>query len=173
LTAFAVQHPYAADIYPGSVNTIRIVTLQDDAGGFVAVAVHRFGTSASAPVDNFSRQGAVAPIDNEGKLGRLAVQHKATCTVRLSEKHPDTDAQVSGVQVPNWAAVRNRVLAAHGSLPQVPVIAWDIAIDPVGEPIMIEANASTDVDVVQIHAPLLADDRVRRFYGTHGVINSG
>jgi hypothetical protein len=35
---------------------------------------------------------------------------------------------------------------------------------------MIEANASTDVDLIQIHAPMLEEPRVRRFFEFHGVI---
>ena len=53
------QAAYAHDIFPGSANTIRIVTMQDPDTGeiFVPAAIHRFGTTATAPTDNFSNGG--------------------------------------------------------------------------------------------------------------------
>jgi hypothetical protein len=35
---------------------------------------------------------------------------------------------------------------------------------------IIEANSFTGPQFLQIHKPLLADERVRRFYEAHGVI---
>jgi len=35
---------------------------------------------------------------------------------------------------------------------------------------VIEGNAFSDTDLLQTHEPLLADDRVRRFFEHHGVV---
>ena len=59
---------------------------------------------------------------------------------------------------------------AHSSFPQAELIAWDFALNEQADPVMIEANASTDVDLIQIHAPMLEEPRVRRFFEFHGVI---
>jgi len=35
---------------------------------------------------------------------------------------------------------------------------------------VIEGNAFSDVDLLQTHEPLLADDRARRFFDHYGVV---
>ena len=66
------QHPYAAAIFPGSANTIRLLTAWDyeRSDVFVAAAAHRFGSARSGVVDNWSAGGIGAGVDIEtGRLG--------------------------------------------------------------------------------------------------------
>lgn len=48
-------------------------------------------------------------------------------------------------------------------------VGWDIIVTDDGYKI-IEGNNYSDVNLLQIHRPLLADPRVRRFYLYHGII---
>jgi hypothetical protein len=173
LSTFVVQHPYAACLYPRSVNTLRIVTMRDPDTRevFVSHALQRIGTNKSAPADNFSRGGLVAAIDAAtGRLLRVAKCDKATGMLDFIESHPDTGATIVGQQVPNWEEVLRVSTRAHSSFIQAELVAWDFALDQSAEPVMIEANASTDVDLIQIHGPMLTDERVRRFFEHHGII---
>jgi hypothetical protein len=45
-----------------------------------------------------------------------------------------------------------------------------MTVKPDGELLLIEANPFADVDILQIHRPLLTDTRVRAFFEHHGVI---
>jgi len=173
ISVFVVQHAYAAALYPGSVNTVRIVTMRDPESRqvFVSHALHRIGNARSAPTDNFSRGGLVVTLDHAtGELLRAAICDKATGTLEFIEKHPDTGATIVGQCVPNWDEVLAAGKRAHSSFPQAELIAWDFALNEHADPVMIEANASTDVDLIQIHAPMLEEPRVRRFFEFHGVI---
>lgn len=173
LSTFVVQHAYAAALYPNSVNTLRIVTMRDPDTRrvFVSHALQRIGNDRSAPVDNFSRGGLVVTIEHTtGVLLRAASCDKTTGTLEFIEMHPDTGEIIVGQQVPNWKEVLRIATQAHSSFPQVELIAWDFALNENAEPVMIEANASTDVDLIQIHAPMLTDPRVRRFFEFHGIV---
>lgn len=173
LSTFVVQHAYANALYPNSVNTLRIVTMRDPDTRevFVSHALQRIGNDKSAPVDNFSRGGLVVAIDHgTGELLRAASCDKVKGTVEFIETHPDTGAAIVGIRVPNWGEVLRVAKQAHASFPQAELIAWDFALNENAEPVMIEANASTDVDLIQIHEPMLTDPRVRRFFEFHGIV---
>ena len=173
LSTFVVQHPYAAALYPNSVNTLRIVTMRDPDTRqvFVSHALQRIGNDRSAPVDNFSRGGFAVTIDHRtGELLRAASGNKASGTVEFIETHPDSGAVIVGQRVPNWQNVLNVATRAHSSFPQAELIGWDFALDENAEPVMIEANATTDVDLIQVHRPMLTDPRVRRFFEFHGIV---
>ncbi len=62
VTEFVRQHDYAATIFPDATNTLRIYSVFDRRTDEAEVfrAVHRLGSEASAPTDNWSR-GATAP----------------------------------------------------------------------------------------------------------------
>ena len=58
-------------------------------------------------------------------------------------------------------------LYAHSANTTIPAIGWDVIVDESGEPIVIEANTGTDVDLLQVHRPLLADRRVAEVVARH------
>ena len=63
----------------------------DVAGGtpFIAAAVHRFGTAASLPMDNWSKGGigAAVDLDNERLGGDITFPNRYAA--RVHERHPD------------------------------------------------------------------------------------
>nr|WP_303647805.1 sugar-transfer associated ATP-grasp domain-containing protein [Haloarchaeobius amylolyticus] len=172
VTELVGMDTYAYHLYPDSPNTIRALSMYDAQAGepFLATAVHRIGTDASAPVDNWSAGGLSASIDlDTGELSPAARAPKFGWEGRR-EVHPDTEEQIAGVTVPGWDDIREELLAMADELSYVPYIAWDIVVDAPGEFAVIEANNYTDVDLLQVHEPLLTDERVRRFYETHDVL---
>lgn len=166
------QADYAARISESAINTLRVVTMWDYArdGPFIAFAVHRFGTARSAPVDNWGRGGLSALVDVEtGELGPAAA---APYSGRLERHaaHPDSGAPIEGTVIPSWPKVKQEVLRMARSLPHLAYVGWDLVAGDDG-PCIIEGNAYPNVHVIQVHRPLLADDRVRDFYRHHGVIS--
>jgi len=166
------QHSFENTIFDGSLNTMRIVTMIDPDSGepFLASNVHRFGTPDSAPVDNWSGGGIIARVDTgTGELSRIAKPSKTR--IEWLDHHPTTGTRVNGERVPNWDTVRELVLSVAKEFAEIwPYVGWDIALREDGVPVIVEGNRATDVDLLQIFEPLLADDRRRKFYEHHGII---
>lgn len=166
------QHAFEASVYPESLNTMRIVTMIDPDSGepFIGTSMHRFGVAASAPTDNWSAGGIAAPIDPEtGELSGAVSAHDST--KEWLPRHPETERQIEGEAVPDWESVRELVLSAADELATIlPYIGWDIAVAKDGTPIIIEGNRASDVDIMQLQEPLLADKRRKRFYEHHGIV---
>ena len=164
------QHSYAARVYPHSTNTIRIVTMLDVACGtpFIAAAVHRFGTSASLPVDNWSKGGISAALDvDTGRLG-AGITFPNRYAARVHERHPDSGEPIAGIRVPSWPRIRDGVLALAARMPlDVPYVGWDVIVTEAGF-VVLEGNRYSDVNLLQVHGPLLRDERVRAFYRKYG-----
>jgi hypothetical protein len=167
---FVNQHEYAAHIFPRTVNTIRILTLWDSPSEdfIIPIAIHRFGRSATFPVDNFSRGGLVARIDHE-----TGVMSTATTVIDSQKQwfsaHPETGAPIEGVAVPGWEDMKRQVLEVARSLPFMPYIGWDVVQTPDGIKIL-EGNSHTGTNVYQAQIPLLTIPQMRAFYQKHGVI---
>jgi hypothetical protein len=169
--AFVEQAAYARRIFPDVTNTMRILTMYDADRGeaFIAGAAHRFGRrGASAVADNWAQGGISCGIDPAtGTLDR-AMSCGPDGRVVLHDAHPDTGARIRGIAVDGWHAIREGVLRLAARLPFVPYIGWDIAATDDGFRI-IEGNSTPSLVGHQMHRPLLADERVRRFYARHGV----
>lgn len=171
VTGFSEQAAYADTIYPEATNTVRAVTMWDPATDepFLARAVHRIGTDKTKPMDNWSQGGISALIDLEtGVLGSGA-HYPTEGDLERHETHPDTGAQIAGVEVPGWAAVREELLSIADSVPYLPYVGWDLVVTGEGEFEIIEANNYPGMKSLQVHGPLCADERVERFYREQGV----
>lgn len=171
ITEFIEQADYAATIYPRSVNTIRLLTLWDYETDepFVADAIHRFGVDATQPVDNWGQGGLSTAINLEtGELG-ASTRNPDKPKLEWYDIHPDTRAQIKGVQIPRWDAVKESTLEMASELWYMPMAGWDITITKDGYKV-IEANSSPGLNTLQVHQPLLRDDRTRRFFERHDVI---
>lgn len=171
VTDFIEQAPYAKGLNPDSTNTLRVLTLIDPQRNtaFIARAVQRIGNKKSAPQDNFTRGGLSAIIDLEtGVLGRAA-SHPTGMTLEWHERHPDTGNQITGIQIPQWAVIQQKIISAADRVPFLQCIGWDIVITEDGI-VAIEGNHHPDPDVLQCHGPLLVDQRIRGFYRKHRII---
>jgi hypothetical protein len=168
------QAAYAEEMFPGSANTIRALTMYDDRADepFLPVAVHRIGTTLSAPLDNFSSGGLTAEVNRETGQLSAASQFPYSGSLEWYDSHPDTDARIEGRVVPGWSAVTDQLLDMAATFSHTPYIGWDIVVTAEGEFTVVEANNCSGVRVFQVHRPLLDDPRVRRFYERHGIVPS-
>jgi len=151
------QADYAATIFPNTVNTIRLLTVTPPGGvPAVVAAVHRFGTERTGFVDNFSAGGLVAAVDPvTGQLSQAAHVRPGNHLVLL-DRHPDTNAQISGRTVPDWSAVEALAKELCIRLPGMTYVGWDIALSANG-PVIIEGNAHPSLRFFQLFGPLRFD----------------
>lgn len=170
VTDFVQQHPYASSIFPHSGNTLRVLTMRDPATEehFAALATHRFGTSASGAADNFSQGGISAGVGlATGEVTEaVAKVDRGRGLVRL-QVHPETQAPIAGVRVPHFRDVVARLERLATEMPGFDFVGWDVMVTESGFSIL-EANNRSDT-VLQVHGPLLLDERVRRFMDAYGV----
>ncbi len=169
MTEFVEQGGYAREVFPQTTNTVRVLTMQDPSGRpFVAVAVHRFGMPDSGAADNWTRGGLSAEIDVETGVLGPGVQKPRSGALTRHDVHPATGARLTGLHVPGWTAVRDGVLAAAAQTPFLPFVGWDVIVTDDGFSI-IEGNKNSDVNLLQVHRPLLGAADVRAFYTRHRV----
>ncbi len=166
------QADYANELFPDAANTLRVLTMYDDAADepFIAAAAHRVGTEQSAPVDNFTNGGLAAGLDIE--TGQLTAGFRFPFSGSLDwyEQHPDTGARIEGVEIPGWPAIREQLLEMAAAFSHTPYIGWDLVVTDTGEFTVIEGNNAPNIRFFQVHGPLLDDSRVRRLYERHGVV---
>jgi len=166
------QGSFAAGLYSGSVNTIRMLTMQDPDTQlpFFAGAIMRIGCDRSAPVDNVSRGGLFCNIEPEsGKLSKAVAGFHLDGPARRIEHHPDSGVRFEEQVIPHWHNILEQTVALAVKLPMLPYIAWDLAILDHGI-VVIEANSWSELASIQMGRPLLADPRVRRFLEHHDVL---
>lgn len=159
-------------LFPESANSLRVLTLwhPDDLTPFIARAVQRIGTADTVPTDNWSGGGISVPVDlATGRLGagRLHPLKSGRADQRVTH-HPDTGTPIEGAVIPGWNRVADAVLRAAGGLPFNRMGGWDVLVDRDGEPVIVEGNANSDVNLLQVHGGLLADSAARRFYRAFG-----
>ena len=170
VSEFVEQGAYAQAIFPGTPNSLRVLTLHDRHDGpFLASAAHRFGTSRSVPVDNWSRGGLSAGVDVASGLLGAAVGLPRDGELVWHERHPDTGAPIAGVRVPGWERVREGLLELAARTAFLPYVAWDVVVTDDGYAVL-EGNKFSALNVMQVHEPLLATDRVRAFYAQQGIL---
>ncbi len=145
LEEIIVQHPAVAAIYPGSINTVRMVTLK----GHLVTAMFRIGNGKF--VDNFNSGGMVAPMDPDtGTVIDRALDKQKN----LYDIHPTTGTPIKGFTFPDWDRARALVAQAATVIPQVGYVGWDVCFTPEG-PCLVEGNQFPGHDIYQlpVHTP--------------------
>jgi hypothetical protein len=169
VTGFSEQAEYAKTIYPEATNTVRAITMWDSEEDepFIVRAVHRIGTSSTKPMDNWTQGGLCALIEN-GRLDE-AVTYPDEGELEWMAGHPDSGAQIEGVEIPGWEEIRAKLLEIADSVPYLPYVGWDLVITREGEFEIIEANNYPGMKSIQVHGPLCTDERIERFYREYDV----
>lgn len=159
------QHPDLSAVYPGSLNTVRIITLSDGQKVIPWAAVLRAGTRFSGSVDNWGQGGISISVDVEsGKMGRGVVSVKYLKKLsQYTDSHPDTQYEFAGKFLPHWETVLATVERAAKVIPGLPYVAWDVAITEANCAI-IEGNHRPDVNLLQVHGGLLRDENHSRWW---------
>ncbi len=137
-------------IYPGAINTVRIVTiLGDDNIPHIICAYFRIGNGKY--VDNFNSGGMVAPVDEKtGEVLDKAIDKNKN----LYERHPATNNIIKGFKFPNWNEALEMVKKAAVVVKEVRYVGWDVCFSDKG-PLLIEGNDYPGHDIYQLpeHTP--------------------
>ncbi|NVE93926.1 sugar-transfer associated ATP-grasp domain-containing protein [Altererythrobacter lutimaris] len=127
--------------------TMRVTTMLNEHGKpEIVTSVLRFPSDPDTRVDNIKSGGLMAPIDPQtGVLGRGCRGRG----VGEFDKHPVTDAQITGRSLESWDMTRELVLSAHDKhFRQYALVGWDIAPTTKG-PMIVEGNGKPCMIVAQ------------------------
>lgn len=141
------QHPAVSAIYPGAVNTVRMVTLLR-ADGTVHLLAAMFRISRCKVVDNFNSGGMVVPVDPDTGVVTACALDKEK---HVYEVHPATGTPIPGFRFPDWEQAKLLVERAARLIPEVGYVGWDVCFTPDG-PCLIEGNPFPGHDVYQLPA---------------------
>ncbi|MFO7932740.1 MAG: sugar-transfer associated ATP-grasp domain-containing protein [Bacteroidales bacterium] len=158
------QRGFSHEIFPDTLNTIRVLSIIDPQNKQPVIirAIHRFGTYASIPVDNWSSGGLSCNINiKTGELSR-GVKFPSDGKLTWYDRHPDTGRQLEGSIIPSWDKIIEFTKQHHRHVPFLPYIGWDFALDN-DKIIIIEGNANSGVDGIQVHEPLLVSEAYVNF----------
>ncbi len=131
------QHPELSRLHPHSINTVRVITLNDNGKISVLWSALKVGTHGRR-IDNAACGGVAALIDlATGRLRAPGVYSPGKGTV--TDCHPDSKIRFEGFEVPFFKEAVQCVSELHRYLYGVHSIGWDIGITPTG-PTIIEGN---------------------------------
>lgn len=128
------QHESLNAIYPYSVNTVRIMTFNQNGNVSVLSSLLRMGVNGKR-VDNMVSGGVNCAIRPDGTLCNKLYNAIGT----LFEGHPNSGS-VENKKVENFDLVVKAALESHKQLPYTGIISWDFAINQAGEPVLVEFN---------------------------------
>ena len=149
------QHAILNNLNPGSVNTIRILTLLRENDVKICSIVLRVGSGKSR-IDNLSSGGFCCGVYPNGRVKERAYT-KSGETVTV---HPETGTIFGELTIPNVDKALKIVSDIHPRIPHFRLVSWDVAIGEDGEPILVEANLRFGgVRVHQLaNGPVFGDD---------------
>ncbi len=128
-----------------SINTIRIVTINDNNNPNVVASYFRIGNNKKF-VDNFNSGGMVVPIEIEtGKIIYPALDKQGN----LYEIHPLSKTKIKGFEILNWDDVITLAKKLALVVPEVGMVGWDIAVTDKGLDV-VEGNDFPGHDIYQL-----------------------
>lgn len=150
------QHRFMAGFHPGSLNTMRMITLRLNGTVKPIAATFRMGNGSH--VDNGHAGGLLCGVDlADARLTPFA------CDVlfRRHDRHPITGESFANREIPSFAAVCDLAMLVHSRLPYFDVLSCDIGLLDNGAACLIEVN--TIGQGVEPHqflkgAPLFGDE---------------
>lgn len=165
VTEYVQQHHYASEVNASSLNTIRMICAWDEECGAFRLmrCFHRFGNDG-ALVDNVAKGNSCTVfVDTEtGVLQEGTMERDGKRSYTQSVTHA-SGRLLTGMQVPNFCQIRDKVLEISSSLPFLRYVGWDVAVTEDGFRV-IEANSLPDLGMNQRKGGYLADAVLRKIF---------
>lgn len=171
ISEYIKQGKYGNELNQKTTNTIRILTMvsPETKKAFIPIAVQRIGNKNSAPSDNWTQGGFSAEIDlDSGQLGP-GITYPVNGKLEWHDTHPENNTNIKDKIIPNWLNIKEQILMAANKVPFIKYIGWDIVVTDEGY-MVIEGNNYSDVNLLQIHRPLLKDENVLNFFKHYKII---
>lgn len=132
------QHEKMSALNPTSVNTIRVLTYRSGMEILVIYAVVRIGRKGQV-IDNQSAGGMSACINKSGRLEKYAFGGSVEDNITVT----DSGIIIENYEIPSYDKVLETVKKLHFQMPFFDLVGWDMAVDELGDPVLLEWNANT------------------------------
>lgn len=147
------QHKDMLKLNPSSLNTLRVISFRIGKEVLICQMICRIGKPGSV-CDNFSQGGIAVAVNHDGTLSKYGYTKYYSHPVERTM----TGVTLNGFVIPGFQKIKETVIKAHLSLPQFPLLAWDIAVDEDSRPILIEYNIHFGSTIaLELGLPLLGD----------------
>lgn len=123
-----------AEFHPSSVNTVRITTVRLDTRTVIMHPFAKFGQNGR-DVDNGGSGGILATINVDSGM----IMNAADELGNRYEKHPYSEKQIIGFQIPRWEEAKLLAKELAEVIPTNRYTGWDLALTEDGW-VMIEGN---------------------------------
>lgn len=144
---------------------IRIVTVNDpDDGPQFVASVIRIGCKGAGYLTDFP--GTIyCGIDLEtGSLFKPKMTIKENYESESCPNHPDTNAPLEGVRIPEWEYLRDLVIRVTSTIPWIKYVVMDVVPTDDGFKIL-EINSKGQTWVIEPHYPYLKNKYLKRAFG--------
>ena len=148
------QHDSISRIHPSSINTIRVMSLVFEGEVHILSSIIRMG-QGGAVVDNASKGGMMTGVSSDGWLKEYAFDQYG----KRWSQHPQGTV-FKGTQIVGVDRCHDVVRRLAGRMcTTTKLMSWDFAIDPAGEPILIEVNLTYSGVVIHqlCNGPIFGD----------------
>lgn len=129
------QHHKFSEIYPHSLNTVRLMTLRFEETIHLLSATVKYGNN-NHYVDNVSAGGLACGVHKDGTINDVALDS----ALKAYHKHPQSGVSFKNRSVVGYKKLVETVKNLHQNLHYFDIISWDMAIDEYEQPVLIELN---------------------------------
>lgn len=130
-------HPELRELYPGSVNTFRIITYLLEGNiehSPITLSMGREGRH----VDNIQAGGISVAVSDDGELYKEGFTHYK----EIFTAHPDTGAVFEEYHLPRVEDMINVTKKLHEKTPHMKIISWDVTLDENNDIVLLEFNVN-------------------------------
>ena len=144
VTEYVEMHPLLKNIFPDSLNTVRVNCFSEtETGPQIGACFVKFGHSKGGYTDNINTEAGGIIVELDKNTGEIILpEFKAGNSYSLCNIHPDTGVPISGT-IPYWEETICIVKEIASGMPQLQYFGFDIAITENG-PKIIEVNVFPD-----------------------------
>lgn len=128
------QHPEIAKLNASSINTIRVNSVLFETEAHVMSAFIKVGQLGEF-ADNHGKDRYFIGINEDGTYGNYAINHDLQ-----KFDHIPSNYDFAGQKVPGYEKVCRMVERAHQCIPHFGFAFWDICVNEMGEPVVVEVN---------------------------------
>lgn len=179
ITEYCHQHHELARIWPDSECTLRIIMCKNQTedkyaqtSWSCAISFARFGTSKNGGASNLSSGGVGIGFDfDTGVYQDCGVRYRRFTSdgIWKLDRHPDTQVEWHGLQLPNWGIVRKQIENICQHMSSLDYMGLDIIITEDGMK-LCEVNSHPAMDYAQVLCgPTLAKPTVKAFFEHKGL----